>query len=114
MSEDSAAGSLPDKTCSIDRLIRQPRLVAAAKAGIKTQQRRNGVYAYPGESFHLDGVKLNLTDLKRQNLSEMTEDDAHAEGYTSLDDYRCLILKMHPGMQWDESGSVWVHYFELG
>ena len=102
----------PPKTCEIDRLLRHPKLVEAAKAGLKTQQRRDGIYAYPGEEFELDGVGFVVTSLERRSLGEMTEDDAKAEGYPNLETYRDLILKMHAGMSWDESHLVWVHSFE--
>ena len=38
-----ALETYPDRTCSIDRLVTHPKLVAATKAGVKTQQRRDGV-----------------------------------------------------------------------
>jgi hypothetical protein len=101
----------PPKTCEIDRLVRHPKLVEAAKAGRKTQQRRDGVYAYPGETFELESMVFTVTALERQSLGEMTEADAQAEGYPSLEAYRELILKMHPGMAWDENYLVWVHHF---
>lgn len=113
MTATGQSHEFPEKTCDIDRLIRHPRLVAAAKAGDKTQQRRNGVYAYPGEHFFLGDIEFVMLDLKRQSLADMTENDARAEGYPGLDEYRTMILKMHPGMEWNESGRVWVHYFEL-
>ncbi len=102
----------PPKNCEIERLIRHPKLVEAAKAGLKTQQRRDGIYAYPGETFVLDGVKFVVTSVERRSLSEMSEDDAKAEGYPSLEAYRELILKMHPSMSWDENHQVWVHCFQ--
>ena len=101
----------PDKTCEIDRLVTHDKLVAAALQGRKTQQRRNGVYGYPGENFQLDGISFIIKDLRRQNLGEMTEEDAHCEGYPSLELYRNLILKMHKGMGWDPEHPVWVHEF---
>lgn len=101
----------PEKTCEIDRLIRHPRLVAAAVRGEKTEQRRDGVYAWPGETFELDGVAFICTGLYRQRLGEMSDADARAEGYESLDGWRELILRMHPGMQWNEDARVWVHAF---
>ncbi len=103
----------PEKTCEIDRLIRHPKLVEAAKAGHKTQQRRDGIYAYPGETFELDGVEFTVTDLKRQKLGDMTDADANAEGYPSLEMYKGLILKMHAGMMWEAESLVWVHCFEI-
>jgi len=101
----------PDKTCSIDRLVTHPKLVAAAKAGLKTQQRRNGVYGWPGEEFELGGMAFVMTGLTRQRLGDMTDEDARAEGYPDLDRYKDIILKMHAGMTWDPDGLAWVHTF---
>lgn len=102
----------PAKTCEIDRLVRHPTLVEAALAGAKTQQRRDGVYGYPGESFVLEGVAFVMTGLERQSLADMSEADARAEGYPSLAAYKELILKMHAGMEWNGESLVWVHKFE--
>jgi len=101
----------PEKTCSIDRLVRHPRLVAAAIRGEKTEQRRDGVYAWPGEAFELEGVGFVCTDLVRQRLGDMSDADARAEGYPGLDAYRDLILAMHKGMTWKEDALVWLHRF---
>ncbi len=103
---------LPKRTCSIDRLVTHEKLVAATLAGVKTQQRRDGVYAYAGETFELDGVAFKVTDLRRQDLGSMSEQDAHAEGYPNLEVYKQLILRMHPGLEWESDRKVWVHEFE--
>ncbi|MGZ8250054.1 ASCH domain-containing protein, partial [Methylomagnum sp.] len=89
-----------------------PRLVEATKTGQKTQQRRDGLYAYPGETFELDGVAFTVTEVERRRLGDMTEADAQAEGYPNLAVYKDLILKMHAGMTWDEEHLVWVHHFQ--
>ena len=102
----------PEKTCEIDRLVRHPKLVEAVLSGKKTQQRRDGVYAYPGETFELEGVTFKVTSLERQRLGDMTDEDANAEGYPSLVMYKGLILKMHAGMAWENNDQVWVHSFE--
>jgi len=102
----------PEKTCDISRLVRHPKLVAAAVEGRKTEQRRDGVYGYPDETFELDGVSFIITELKRQSLFEMSDKDAQAEGYPSLEMYKSLILKMHKGMTWNSEDMVWVHSFE--
>jgi len=102
----------PEKNCEIDRLVRHPKLVEAALAGKKTQQRRDGVYAYPGETFELEGVPFTVTALERQKLGDMTDADANAEGYPSLEMYKGLILKMHAGMTWESEDLVWVHSFK--
>ena len=101
----------PEKTCEIDRLIRHPKLVEAALNGRKTQQRRDGLYAYPGETFSLEGVEFVVTSVERQAIGDMTDQDAQAEGYPSLAMYKDLILKMHAGMEWNDDGLVWVHSF---
>ncbi len=105
--------NLPEKTCSIERLVTQPKLVAAAKAGTKTQQRRDGVYGWVGESFELDGMAFVVIGLSRQRLGDMTDEDARAEGFPGLAMYKDIILKMHTGMTWEEDHLVWVHSFAV-
>ena len=102
----------PEKTCTVDRLIRNKKSINASLAGDKTQQRRNGVYAYPGETFMLGDQEFVLSELRRESLAEMTDESAQAEGYPDLASYKNLILKMHPGMKWDESDQVWVHHYK--
>ncbi len=101
----------PAKTCELDRLVTQPKLIALAIKGDKTQQRRNGIYGYPGERFQLDGIDFEITTVSRQALGDMTDADARAEGFTSFSDYQQLILRMHPGMQWQPDALVWLHQF---
>ncbi len=102
----------PEKTCELESLVTHEKLVDAALAGRKTQQRRNGVYGYPGETFELRGETFVVTDLRGETLAEMTDAEARAEGFPSLEAYRELILRMHQGMQWDGDAEVWVHEFE--
>jgi hypothetical protein len=104
--------SFPEKTCDISRLVSHPKLVEATLAGRKTEQRRDGVYAYPNETFELEGTSFIVTDLKRQRLGDMTDQDAQAEGYPSLTMYKDLILRMHKNMTWNEDDLVWVHCFK--
>ncbi|MEY4767717.1 MAG: hypothetical protein RL637_356 [Pseudomonadota bacterium] len=101
----------PAKTCVIENLIRHPKLIEAALAGRKTQQRRNGIYAYPNEIFELQGISFKITQLIQQRLGDMTEMDAQAEGYPNLAAYQTMILRMHPNMTWNENDYAWVHYF---
>lgn len=102
----------PEKSCEIARLVTHTKLVEAALAGRKTQQRRDGVYAYPGETFELEGVEFTVTGLEQNTLGDMTDSDAQAEGYPNMEMYKGLILRMHEGMKWNESHKVWVHKFE--
>lgn len=101
----------PAKTCSIERLVTHPKLVAATLVGNKTQQRRDGIYGYPGETFVLEGSTFVITSLTRERLGDMTDVHAQAEGYPTLEMYKDIILRMHAGMEWDEDHLVWVHTF---
>ncbi len=102
----------PDKTCEITRLVTHPKLVAATLAGSKTQQRRDGLYAYPGEIFELEGIPFEVTAVVRERLGNMTDVEARAEGYPDLETYKRIILAMHANMNWNEDALVWVHTFK--
>ncbi len=102
---------LPEKTCSLDRLVTHSKLVEAVLAGQKTQQRRNGVYGWPGETFVLQNKPFVITQLRQERLGDMGDAEAVAEGFPSLVFYKALILKMHAGMAWDDDSLVWVHDF---
>ncbi len=101
----------PEKTCAIEKLVRHPKSVAAVRSGEKTQQRRDGVYAHPGETFDLEGDVFKVISLERQRLGDMRDADAQAEGYPALEVYKQVILSMHAGMTWNEDDLVWVHNF---
>jgi len=102
----------PTKTCEIYRLVTHPTLVAASIAGIKTQQRRDGLYAYPNETFELEGIPFVITAVERQRLGDMTNTHAQAEGFPSLEVYKSIILQMHANMSWNEDNLIWVHSFK--
>lgn len=102
----------PEKSCEISRLVTHPRLVGATLSGAKTQQRRDGIYAYPDETFELEGIRFVVTSVECRTLGEMTDNDAKAEGYPDLETYKQVILQMHKGMVWDGNGLVWVHTFK--
>jgi len=101
----------PEKTCTIDRLVRQEKFVEATLAGTKTEQRRDGVYGYPGESFTLEERTFEIVSLTQDRLGDMTDEEARAEGFQDFEAYRSLIIRMHRGMEWDPDHLVWVHRF---
>lgn len=107
----SKSEDYPEKTCSIDRLVRHKRFVDAALDDRKTEQRRNGIYGYPGETFELEGQRFEIVGLSHDRLGDMSEADAKREGYKNLEQYRDLIIRMHRGMEWDVEHRVWVHRF---
>jgi len=102
----------PERTCEIDRLVTHPKLVESALAGVKTQQRRDGLYAYPGENFSLEGVEFTVISVEQIPFGDMSEEDAKAEGYPNLAMYKDLIERMHPGQTLGDDHLVWLHVFE--
>ena len=102
----------PAKTCEIDRLVRHSMLVRSAIKDEKTEQRRDGIYGYPGEFFELEGEQFEITSLTHDRLGDMGEAEARKEGFDDLESYRSLIVRMHKGMEWDPEHRVWVHRFK--
>ena len=102
----------PEKTCTLDRLVRRKKLVDATLSGMKTEQRRDGIYGYPGESFELDSRTFEIVTQTHERLGDMTDKHARAEGFPDLEAYRALIIRMHRGMEWDPDHLVWVHRFQ--
>ncbi|RAL24074.1 ASCH domain-containing protein [Thermoflavimicrobium daqui] len=102
---------LPPKTCSIDRLITRLEDVQLVIQGKKIASRRNGRYADPGEIMELDGKKFEVVKVYQQSLGELTDQDAQAEGFSTVDSYKEYILTLHPKMPWLPQMKVWVHEF---
>ncbi|WP_339251159.1 ASCH domain-containing protein [Sporosarcina sp. FSL W8-0480] len=102
---------LPEKSCSIERLVTVPEDVQKVLRGEKTATRRNGVYAYPDEIMILDGKEFKIDKLYKQTLGEMTDEHAVQEGFTNMEEYKQSILALHPNMPWLPKMSVWVHEF---
>lgn len=103
--------NLPEKSCSIERLVTIEADVKKVLNGEKTATRRNGVYAYPGEVMVLEGQAFKVDALYAQTLGEMTDKHAKQEGYTNMEEYKKSILALHPKMPWVPKMSVWVHEF---
>lgn len=103
--------NLPEKSCSIERLVTIEDDVKKVLNGEKTATRRNGVYAYPGEVMVLEGQEFKVTALYSQKLGELTNADALTEGYEDVEAYKASILALHPKMPWLPKMSVWVHEF---
>lgn len=102
---------LPEKSCSIERLVTIKEDVKKVLDGEKTATRRNGVYAYPGEVMVLEGQEFKVNALYAQTLGEMTDEQAKQEGYANMEEYKESILALHPKMPWVPKMSVWVHEF---
>lgn len=105
--------NLPEKSCSIERLVTIKEDVKKVLDGKKTATRRNGVYAYPGEIMMLEGQEVKIDALYQQTLGELTDEDAVREGFETVEDYKQSILSLHPNMPWLPQMRVWVHEFSL-
>jgi hypothetical protein len=103
--------TLPPKTCSVERLVTIEADVKKVLAGEKTATRRNGRYADPGEIMTLEGRDFVVDRVYSQSLGELTDDDAHREGFEDVEAYKQSILSIHPGMPWLPQMRVWVHEF---
>lgn len=103
--------ALPPKTCSVERLVTLEEDVKKVLTGEKTATRRNGRYADPGEIMTLEGRRFVVENVYSQSLGELTDADAHREGFQSVEEYKQSILSMHPGMPWLPQMRVWVHEF---
>lgn len=108
---DKPNEQLPEKSCSVERLVTIEADVAKVLSGIKTATRRNGVYAYPGEIMVLDGKEFKVDALYLQMLGEMTDEHAKQEGFENMEAYKQSIIALHPKMPWLPTMSVWVHEF---
>lgn len=107
----STTNNLPEKSCSIERLVTIEEDVKKVLNNEKTATRRNGVYAYPGEIMVLEGQEFKVDALYTQKLGELTDEDAKTEGYETVEAYKASILALHPKMPWLPTMSVWVHEF---
>lgn len=103
----------PDKTCTLDELVTKPDLVEKALAGDKTEQRRNGLYAYPGETFELDGVAFRVVDVWKEPLGNLDDEVARREGFEDLETYKEEVMGIHGADDWwPADHPVWAHRFE--
>ena len=103
--------TLPEKSCTIEKLVTIPDDVAKVIDGEKTATRRNGIYADIGEVMELKGHQFKVERIYSQYLGDMSDEDAKQEGYTDLEAYKQSILDIHPGMKWAPKMKVWVHKY---
>jgi hypothetical protein len=79
-------------------------------SGRKTATRRaTGYGAKPGDTLLAGRTgRFRITAVYRQQLGEMTEEDAKKEGCDSLKDFKALWQRMHPRLGWEDKWHVWV------
>ncbi len=99
------------KTCSIERLITRAEDKERVLARKKTTVRRNERYADPGEIMTIEGTAFEVCRVYRQTVSDISDEDARAEGFADLESYKRYIKSLHLGAVWIPQAKVWVHEF---
>jgi hypothetical protein len=71
-----------------DDLLPAQRLRDAVAEGEITQIHRGDRHADEGDTFLIDGVEYELTEVRKRRLGELTDEDARAEGSPNLEGTR--------------------------
>ena len=95
------------------------RFINLILEGRKTQTRRTHRYTWkPGRVYHIKTSWFNTTPRRikiirkwRQRLGDMTEEDAKAEGFKNLEEFRRAWEEIHG--HWNPDEEVWVYEFKL-
>jgi uncharacterized protein YhfF len=95
-----------------DTLLPSGRMRSMAVDGDVTQIHRGQRYASEGDTFVVDGVTFEVTDVTERTLGDMTDADARAEGAEDLDGYRRILDRAHENFEWDDDSEVVRHRFE--
>ncbi len=94
-------------------LLPNDRVVEAASRGEITQLHRGNQYGEVGDTFEVNGVKFELTDVTERTLGDMTDADARREGSPSLEAYKERMVNVHGGnFEWDDEATVVRHQFK--
>ena len=102
MSENDPADLLPND-----------RVKQAAIDGDVTQLHRGNRYGEEGDTFEVEGVAFELTEVSERTLGDMTDADAKREGSPSLSAYKERMVRAHGGnFEWDDEADVVRHRFE--
>jgi len=88
--------------------------------GIKTQTRRIGKKRWNIGAIHMcktsfkkgaDFAHVKILDAREELLGDMTLEDAHAEGYESIEDYKRVFIEIYGA--WNDEMPVWVVDYKL-
>jgi len=94
-------------------LLPNDRVKQAAIDGDVTQLHRGNRYGEAGDTFEIDGVTFELTEVTERTLGDMTDEDAKREGSPSLSAYKERMVRAHGGsFDWDDDADVVRHRFE--
>jgi len=111
----------PVKQGGVKVILFKPEHVQPILEGRKTQTRRTGKKRWNVGSVHQaklnfkKGSKpfayLKITDVRQERLGNITEADAWAEGYGSIEEYKEVFKQIYG--YWNPDINVWVVNFEV-
>jgi len=92
-------------------LLPADRIRQSVLDGTVTQLHRGDQHASEGDRFEIDGTIFEVTTVETEQLGELTDADARAEGSPNLDAYKKRIEQTH-NTEWDDDSEVVLHEFE--
>ena len=100
-------------------ILFKPEHVAPILAGEKTQTRRLGrkrwnvgaTHQAKTNVFKAPFARLRILSVRSQRLKDMAIEDAHREGYPTLEAYQETFIRIYGS--WIDELEVWVIDFEL-
>lgn len=95
-----------------DSLLPSERMRSMAADGDVTQIHRGDRYAEVGDTFSVDGVVFEVTEVTERTLGDMTDADARREGAEDLAGYRRMLARAHENFEWNDDDRVVRHRFE--
>jgi len=95
-----------------DALLPSERMRSMAVDGDVTQIHRGDRRAEAGDTFRVDGVAFEVTDVTERTLGDMTDADARREGAADLAGYRRMLDRVHESFEWEDDSEVVRHRFE--
>ena len=94
-----------------NELLPAERIRQAVVAGDVTQLHRGDRHAAEGDQFTIDDMLFEVTTVREEQLGDLTDEDARAEGSENLAAYKKRIERTHD-TTWDETSTTVLHKFE--
>jgi hypothetical protein len=94
-----------------ETLLPNEHVMQAVGNGEMTQMHRGQAYADVGDTFTVDGLEFEITEVEERQLGDLTDEDARAEGSQDLDAYRERLDRAHEHFEWDDAADVVRHRF---